>query len=375
MSACVFTPSRCHIDLAALRRNFARLGETKSIMPVIKSDAYGHGLLPVARALDEAGAQRFAVGTVCEGLALRRAGHGQMIVPLLGAFTEDDFAAAAARDLTLLISDFADIEKAAAHGRPDAPVHVAIKCETGLNRLGFAVEDVPAMLERLRTTPNLKPVLALSHLACADMPQELAYTHAQMECFAAVCATLREAFPNIERSLANSAATLGLPEARYEACRPGLALYGGNPFAGTAWESRGAGLEWVMSISAPIMQVRTLKTGQSLSYGRIFTAPKPMTIAVMAAGYATGFARNLSNAADVLIHGRRAPQVGRVCMSMIMADVTHIDGVQANDTAWIMGGQALFGERPINAIETAEKLGTAVYEILCLAGGVNPRVY
>ena len=375
MSCCAFTPSRCHIDLAALRRNFARLGEPGSIMPVVKSDAYGHGQQAVARALDGAGARRFAVGTVCEGVALREAGLGQTIVPLMGAISREDWQAAAAHDLTPLLTDFEDIEKAAACCPADRPFRVALKCETGMNRLGFSAEELPAALESLRRFPRLAPVLALSHLACADMPGETAYTQAQAERFASMCAVLREAFPDIARSLGNSAGALGLPESRYEACRPGLALYGGNPFAGTAWETRGTGLEWVMSVSSPVLQVRQLKAGQSVSYGRIFTAPQAMTVAVVAAGYATGFARALSNRIDLLINGRRVPQVGRVCMSMLMADVSSLPDVRTGDTAWILGGPAAPGQRPVSAQEMADELGTIPYEILCLMGSTNPRVY
>ncbi|WP_417291997.1 alanine racemase [Desulfovibrio porci] len=375
MSAYTVTPSRCHIDLAALRRNFARLGDPASIMPVIKSDAYGHGLLPVARALDQAGARRFAVGTVSEGAALREAGLGQRIVPLLGAVSPEDWQAAVALDLTPLLADFEDIEKAAACCPADRPLRVAVKCETGMNRLGFSAEDLPALLESLRRFPRITPVLALSHLSCADMPEEDAYTQAQIEHFAAMCAVLREAFPGIARSLGNSPAALGLPETRYEACRPGLALYGGNSFANTAREALGADLEWVMSVSAPVLRVRRLRAGQSVSYGRSFTAPCEATVAVVAAGYATGFARGLSNRIDLLINGRRVPQVGRVCMGMVMADVSALPDVRTGDTAWILGGPAAPGQRPVTAQEMADELGTIPYEILCLMGSTNPRVY
>lgn len=217
-------------------------------------------------------------------------------------------------------------------------------------------------------------MLALSHLACADMPGETAYTQAQAERFASMCAVLREAFPDIARSLGNSAGALGLPESRYEACRPGLALYGGNPFAGTAWETRGTGLEWVRSVQLARPAGTALKAGQSVSYGA-FTAPQAMTVAVVAAGYATGFARALSNRIDLLINGRRVPQVGRVCMSMLMADVSSLPDVRTGDTAWILGGPAAPGQRPVSAQEMADELGTIPYEILCLMGSTNPRVY
>ena len=130
-----------------------------------------------------------------------------------------------------------------------------------------------------------------------------------------------------------------------------------------------------MSVSSPVLQVRQLKAGQSVSYGRIFTAPQAMTVAVVAAGYATGFARALSNRIDLLINGRRVPQVGRVCMSMLMADVSSLPDVRTGDTAWILGGPAAPGQRPVSAQEMADELGTIPYEILCLMGRTNPRVY
>ncbi|BAV92576.1 alanine racemase [Candidatus Desulfovibrio trichonymphae] len=375
MSECTFTPSMCHIDLPALQRNFARLGKSAALMPVIKSDAYGHGLLPVARSLADVGARRFAVGTVSEGAALREAGLTQEIVPLLGGVNAEDWHRAAAHSLVPLLADREDLEKADFCCRPDKTLRVALKCETGMARLGFTAEDIPAVLEFLRARPHLAPALVLSHLACADRPLDLAYTHAQTERFTAVCDSLRVAFPDMERSLANSAGLLGLPETRFEVSRPGIALYGGNPFAGTALENCGASLEWVMSVSAPVLCVQRVKAGQSVSYGRIFTTPADMTIAVIAAGYATGLDRRLSNSMDVLIGGRRVPQVGRICMGLLMADVSSLPETRRGDEAWLIGGPVAHGQRAVTAREMADELDTISYEILCRMGAMNPRTY
>ncbi|MDR0816985.1 MAG: alanine racemase [Desulfovibrio sp.] len=375
MSECTFTPSRCHIDLTALQRNFARLGKSATLMPVIKSDAYGHGLLPVARALADVGARRFAVGTVSEGAALREAGLTQEIVPLLSGMNAEDWHRATAHSLIPLLADREDLEKADFCCRPDKTLRVALKCETGMARLGFTAEDIPAVLEFLRARPYLAPTLVLSHLACADRPRDLAYTHAQTERFTAVCDSLRVAFPDMERSLANSAGLLGLPETRFEVSRPGIALYGGNPFAGTVLENCGVGLEWVMSVSAPVLCVQRVKAGQSVSYGRIFTTPADMTIAVIAAGYATGLDRGLSNSMDVLIGGRRIPQVGHICMGLLMADVSSLPEVRRGDEAWLIGGPVAPGQRAVTAREMADELDTISYEILCRMGAMNPRTY
>ncbi len=372
--SCTFTPAFCRIDLAAIRRNFRRMGSPTELMPVIKSDAYGHGLLPVARALAGEGALRFAVGTADEGLELRRAGLGQEIVPLMGCLTHDDWHAAAACGLTPLIACFDDIAAAAAAcGARRLPV--ALKCDTGMGRLGFTPDDAPALAERLRAHPVLAPRLALSHLSSVDMPGEDAYTEMQTLRFERFLTGLRTAFPDILPSLGNSAATLGPARRRSGICRPGLALYGGDPFAGTGREAANGSLEWAMSVAAPILAVHPLRAGESLSYGRIFTAPRDMRVAVAAAGYATGYARALSGRVSLVVRGRRVAQVGRICMSMLMLDVSGLPQTAPGDLAWALGGPVEPGERPVDAQELARLLDTIPYEILCLMGALNPRVY
>ena len=377
VSDCTFSPSLCHIELGAIRRNFGRMGQPQALMPVIKSDAYGHGLVPVARVLAEAGAQRFAVGTVSEGMALRDAGLRQTIVPLLGALTDVDWQGAVMQGLTPVVGNFDQLERAAAHCHAGRTLRVAIKCETGMGRLGFSEAELPQVIDRLRTTQGLEPVMVLSHFSCADVPEQEAYTQDQLRRFTAMSDALRGVFPEIKRSLCNTAGTIGRPEAHFEICRPGISLYGGNPFTGTAWQDMGArlGLEWAMSVSAPVIEVRQVAEGRSVSYGRLFTAQKPATVAVVAIGYATAFNRSLSTRTAMLINGRRVPQVGRVCMGMIMADVTGLPPVRVGDTAWLVGGPAEPGQTPVTPQDIADTLGTISYEVLCLFGGMNPRVY
>ena len=377
MSDCTFSPSLCHIELGAIRRNFGRMGQPQALMPVIKSDAYGHGLVPVARVLAEAGAQRFAVGTVSEGMALRDAGLRQTIVPLLGALTDVDWQGAVMQGLTPVVGNFDQLERAAAHCHAGRTLRVAIKCETGMGRLGFSEAELPQVIDRLRTTQGLEPVMVLSHFSCADVPEQEAYTQDQVRRFTAMSDALRGVFPEIKRSLCNTAGTIGRPEAHFEICRPGISLYGGNPFTGTAWQDKGARLvlEWAMSVSAPIIEVREVAEGRSVSYGRLFTAQKTATVAVVAIGYATAFNRSLSTRTAMIINGRRVPQVGRVCMGMIMADVTGLPPVRVGDTAWLVGGPAEPGQTPVTPQDIADTLGTISYEVLCLFGGMNPRVY
>ena len=377
MSDCTFSPSLCHIDLGAIRRNFGRMCQPQALMPVIKSDAYGHGLVPVARVLAEVGAKRFAVGTVSEGMALRDAGLRQTIVPLLGALTDVDWQGAVMQGLTPLVGNFDQLERAAAHCHAGRTLRVAIKCETGMGRLGFYEAELPQVIDRLRSTQGLEPVMVLSHFSCADMPEQEAYTQDQVRRFTAMSDALRAVFPEVQRSLCNTAGTIDRPDAHFEICRPGISLYGGNPFKGTAWEDKGAslGLEWAMSVSAPIIEVRQVAEDRSVSYGRLFTAQKTATVAVVAIGYATAFNRSLSTRTAMIINGRRVPQVGRVCMGMIMADVTGLPPVRVGDTAWLVGGPADPGETPVTPQDIADTLGTISYEVLCLFGGMNTRVY
>lgn len=372
---CEFTHSRCHIDLSALRRNFLRCGDPARLMPVIKADAYGHGLLQVARALEEAGATCFAVGRVDEGCALRDAGHRQPVVSLMPP-VGDEMARAREKDILPIICTFDDLERARAAGSKERPLPVTIKVETGMHRLGFREEDTAALVERLRALPEVRPALVLSHCSSSDDPDADAYTIGQVRIFDAMAGALRAAFPGIRRSMFNSAGNLVHDKKEpYELERPGITLYGDNPLKGTSREALGIQQEWVMSLSAPVLQTTVVRKGECVSYGRTFTAPSDMRLAVVSAGYATGVPRILSNRLEVLVHGHRARQVGRVCMSMIMVDITNLPGVAVGDEVWLLGGEPAPGETAVTPREWADALGTISYEILCSLGAMNPRTW
>ena len=192
-----------------------------------------------------------------------------------------------------------------------------------------------------------------------------------------MASTLLEAFPKIDRSLFNSAGTLET-NFRCNICdvaRPGYVLYGGNPFAGTSLEYLGRGLEWVMSLSAKVAQVTELRKGESVSYGQIYTAARDMRLAVVEIGYANGVPRLLSNKLEALLHGQRIKQVGRVCMNLMMFDVTDMPKARAGDTVWLWGGEAADGVSPVTPQDWADGLGTIAYELLCIVGTMNARTY
>lgn len=368
-----FTPSACRVNLGAIARNFKRIASPERQMPVIKADAYGHGMKQVASILDKTGARRFAVGAVAEGLELRKEGFRQDILPLLGCMDKDEMRQSLAEKLHILIGSFADLEMLR-HASENSPVNMVLKFDTGMGRLGFTLQDIPQLLDQLPKSPHLRPVLLLSHLACADMPAEKEFTQKQHDLFEEILKALTPRFPLLQTSLRNSAAcaTCDRPG---DLLRPGIALYGGNPLHGTEWEDKFKQLEWAMSCSAPILQIREIEPGSSISYGRSFMAQKRMRVAVIGAGYASGVSRALSNKMQLLIKGKRARQVGRICMSMLMADISDIPEARAGDAAWILGGQASPGEKPVTAQEMADSLNTIPYEVMCLLGALNPRIY
>lgn len=364
-----FSPSFCQVDLAAVAANFRALGDASLLMPVIKADAYGHGLLPVARKLAQAGAIRFAVGSSCEGVLLRQHGFSHDVVLLMGCHTPEEWFQAVEHGLMPIVGSPEDIVAAQTVCGPSREMAVAIKCDSGMGRLGFAPDQAGAVIELLRGASALRPVLAVSHLACADMPEESTYTQEQIAAFDHFFTALATAFPGVKRSLGNSAATLEkLPG---DIGRPGLAIYGGDPFGSTSDHS----LSWAMSVAAPIIHVRQLRAGQSVSYGKIFTAHEDMRVAVVACGYATGISRSLSGRMHMLVHGRRMRQIGRICMGMSMLDITDVPEARPGDLAWIMGGKAAPGEEAPTPWELANALDTIPYEILCQMGSMNERVY
>ncbi|GHV54162.1 alanine racemase [Deltaproteobacteria bacterium] len=377
-----------HINLDALRANWrllVSLSENALPMGVVKADAYGHGIEKVARVLLSEGCRTFAVGSVDEGVYLRRrlgfdfapdfAHDAVTILPLMGIMDEREAALAVRYALLPLIHSTrqASLVRAAYSGKN--PLPVAVKVDTGMSRLGFGSEQPGEMLSALREGGVLKPVFVLSHLAAADEPKR-AGVAMQLARFLKAYALLRENWPDIVPSLANSPGYLEkekllakLPS--HHVGRPGFALYGGNPFAGDDRETSGKKLLPVMSVTAPVLAARDLPAGETVSYGRDFTAQKDMRVAVIGAGYADGFSRGLSGRGEVSLRGEKKNILGRVCMQMHIVDVTGMAGVAPGDTAYLLGGE---GPGVITMDELAKRWGTIPYEVFCLLGK-NPHIY
>jgi alanine racemase len=344
------------------------------MMPVIKADAYGHGQIPIAKRLLDIGAGMFCSGSVQEAAQLRLGIPEREfpILSLLGAITPNDVSTASELGVISVIHSFRQLEMAASNPHP---LTIAIKCNTDMARLGFGAGDLPRLIQALRRLPHIRPVLVMTHLAEADSEEARQYIAEQARTFTAMQKKLKEAFPGIATSLANSAGTLLAGEVAGiigpHVCRPGIALYGGNPFAGTSLAALGAGLRFAMWVGAPIIATRMLAPGEAIGYGHTFTAEKPTKVGIVAAGYADYYTRSLSNRGEMCVLDKRARILGRVSMQMSAIDITDIPDAQAGTEAWLMGGPY---ENAVSVQELADTWGTITYEPLCLLGN-GAKVY
>ncbi len=356
-----------------------------ALLPVVKADAYGHGHIAVSKALIAEGAQAFASGSVAEAVLLRTGLAAQglfpKIVALLGIVTREDAAAAAAHAVVPVVHSLWQLD--CLQENASRPLYIAIKCNSGMARLGFNEEELPALLARLDTLPGVIPALALTHLASADTPDGIGEVQGQARRFAAMLQALRTRRPDLPASLCNSAGTLlaGCAEGILgpHICRPGIVLYGDNPLAGTPFAAEGEGFLPAMRVETPLLAVRMLRKGESIGYSRTFRAPEDMPVGIAAMGYADGFSRGLSGRGVVSVRGARAPVVGRVSMQMSAVDLRAVPGVEAmaagnnpgGEKVTLLGGE---GAGAVSAAELAALWGTISYEVFCLLGN-NPREY
>lgn len=361
------------IDLQAVQANFMRICRCAACpVPVVKSDAYGHGLREVSRALSVVGAQTFATGTVGEAVMLKESLPQAEVISLLGPLDSADYRAVVEHDIVAFVFFTEQLvrlhEAAHSAGRIS---RVALKFDTGMSRLGFDASQAADVVRVLANLEQVRPELVCSHLATADDPSQEDYVREQARCFADIVHTLRTRGLHVRASLANSAAILAYPDLHYEMQRPGIALYGSNPLHGTAWAEHGHGLTPCMEVSTRLLQVRDISAGQSVSYGRTYKATRAQRIGIVALGYADNYSRGLSNTGEVLICGRRAPILGRVCMQLTAVDLEQIPEAGSGDKVFILGGP---GPLSITAQDLATWWGTISYEVFCLLGQ-NQRIY
>jgi alanine racemase len=366
--AAALRPAWVDVDLDALLANLAairRRAPGMRTLAVVKADAYGHGAVGVSRALERAGVEWLGVALLEEGAELRRAGIALPIL-VLGTARPAKIALYRRYRLTPTVSSLAELalwrQWVAGEVEPQA---VHLKVDTGMGRLGIALDEVPAALAALRAEPRLRLAGLLSHFAEADDP-ESPRNPAQESRFLAVLAQLAPAErEGIEVHMANSAAALSRPSARFTLGRLGIALYGVDPLA------RAADLAPVMSVVARIVQVREVPAGTPLSYGGRTVTRRRSRIAVLPVGYADGYAWRLTGRAEALVRGRRVPVAGSVTMDMTLLDLTESGG-EVGEEVVLLGRQ---GGEEVSAVELARHAGTISWEILCHLGLRLPRRY
>lgn len=359
-------PTTATVDLGALRRNFeavrARVAPRVKVLAAVKGDAYGHGAVPVARALEAAGCDALGVALVEEAALLRDSGVALPIL-CLGGVGRHGAAEAVARDLAAALYDEGDAERldAAARAR-GTRARVHLKVDTGMGRLGVPLPGWERFLDRIAGFDGLHVEGLFTHFAEGEAT-DVTFTEEQLRRFrrAAAAARSRGVAPTILHA-ANSGALLQHPSAHFDMVRPGIALYGYPP--GGAMQA-----EAVMRVATQVLFVRDLPAGAPVSYGRRFVTARPSRVATLPVGYADGYPRALGGRASVLLGGQRCPVVGTVCMDLAMVDVTDLPvPVESGDEAVLLGEQAA---ARIDAAEIAGWADTIPYEVLT---GFTPRV-
>ncbi|MEV6863221.1 alanine racemase [Streptosporangium subroseum] len=369
------TPAEARVNLSAIRDNLALLrshAPGAETMVAVKADAYGHGLIPGARACLAGGADRLGTAYVREALELRAAGITAPVLswiippnePLDEAVQQDIELSAASPGLVDAI--------AGAAGRAGRAARVHLKVDTGMSRGGAALAEWPALLDRAlgRQAEGTIEIVGLwSHFACADMPGDpsIALQLAAFDEALAVADKVGVRGSHIIRHIANSAAILTLPQARYDMVRPGIATFGLSPVP----ELGDFGLRPAMTLVARIALVKRVPADSGVSYGHLYVTDRETTLGLVPLGYADGILRHATNRAEVLAGGRRRRIAGRVCMDQFMIDVG--DDPLAEGDEVVLFGDGSQGEP--TAQEWADSLGTITHEIVTRIGSRVPRVY
>lgn len=371
----VSSPITVSISLDALIRNYQQIRQwiapSTKILPVIKADAYGHGAIPVAQTLEHLGIFGFGVASVMEGVTLREH-HIHCPILVMGPILPQHLSEIIRHRLTPVISRAEIVQQLIELLFPGAisfPIH--LKVDTGLHRLGFENDEALSLLSRLSlSTPLIEIEGLLSHFADADN-QDHTLTNVQIKKFLAFIDQAKQlgVQPPIIH-MANSAGILFHPTAHLGMVRPGLMLYGYAPRQESSPQS--LTLEPVMQATTYVAHLRSLQPGEIVGYNALFRTRRPSQIAVLPVGYTHGFPRHLTGVGHVLLKGEQAPIIGKICMDMMMVDVTDIPHPTVGDEVVLLGKQ---GTREITAEDHAGWLNTIPYEVLCGIGGKANRIY
>lgn len=360
-------PTRIHVDLDALTHNLHALHAHTGVpvMGIVKANAYGHGLAPVALHLEAQGIAQLGVAFVEEGLALRRAGVRVPIL-VLGGIHAPQVTQFLIHDLEVTVSSIdklRQVEQAAESIGRKAVIH--LKIDTGMERIGVHSESAAAFIEAAVASPWCAVKGVYSHLACSDDPSS-AMTAEQLQRFLAACSHFeRIGAPMPLRHLANSGGVLHFPETWLDMVRPGIALYGVMPDPASRAT---VALKPALSLVSSVVYFKVVKAGRTVSYGATWTAKADTRVITLPIGYGDGYPRALSSRGQVLVRGQRHPIVGRICMDQFMVDIGPAGTAYNGDEVVLIGRQ---GDAAIDCEAVAQAAGTIPYEILT---GLNRRI-
>ncbi len=350
-------PTQAYIDLAALRHNYriakkcATVGNhSPNAWAVVKADAYGHGLLRCASALADV-ADGFALVEIEGAITLREAGLRHPIFLLEGFFEPEDLPVCVKYGLTTSIHRIEQLQMICAAGLSNR-LPIYLKLNTGMNRLGFTLDQMPALRRELSASSFHIPVTLMTHFAEADGVRGISW---QLERFEAMRKALQGVVP-FAISVANSAAILRYPSTAYDWVRPGIMLYGASPFASD--DAASLNLKPVMTLRSRILAVQDIGSGERVGYSGLFQSKEPKRVGIVACGYADGYPRHAPGGTPILVNGERTCTLGRVSMDMMACDLTDLPDADVGSKVVLWGGG-------LPADEVAAAAGTISYELFC----------
>ena len=367
-------PIWLEINLDAIAHNVKRIrqivGKNTQIIAVVKANAYGHGAIEVSETLLENGVTMLGVGVIEEGIVLRKAGIKAPIL-VCGLTTDDQLEPLVMYNLSATVCKLKAVKTLstiASKNKKRVPVH--IKIDTGMGRLGIPSEDTLNFVKEISRMKNIEIEGIFTHFAATN-EEDGNYTSRQFEKYKKALLELERERINIPlKHVANSTAILNSSRFHLNAVRPGIIVYGLFPSPKTKQVVQ---LRPAAEFKTRIIFLKEVSAGKSIGYGGTYTTTKPTRIATLPVGYADGYSWLLSNKGEVLVRGERAPIIGRICMDLCMIDVTHIGGVQTGDEIVLWGKQ---GSEMISAEEVAQKIGSIVYEVICMVDKERvPKVF
>lgn len=368
----MYRPTRLEINLQTMASNVRLLREcvpgNARLMAVVKADGYGHGAVPTARTALANGADALAVAIPEEGITLREAGIDKPVL-VLGGVTREGAQAAAEFNLEQTVFDAETVRNLeAAAARRGVALNVHLKVDTGMGRIGVRSEgELREVAGEIMRADHLRLTGVYTHFASAD-DAELSYTQAQNDRFGQFLQILRTVQPDVTVHASGSAALLRCPVFNYDMVRAGIAMYIDPGLPDGVGDGLCQSMRWVTGA----VHVKEIEPGETVSYGRTFTAARPTRVMTLPVGYADGYHRGIGNRGRVLVRGHSAPVIGRVCMDQIMADVTDIPDVRVGDEVVLLGGQ---GAEYITVREMAQWCNMIDYEILLSPTARVPKVY